>query len=487
MIGEDPGLRDPAGGDFRAERAVGYGCRVFAGAAAASAPTPARAAGAPPAYRAPGRERLDVGGVVEVDTIWDAALVRVIDDVVVAAGATLTIAAGARVEFVGFDGLRVVDGSLQAIGSPALPIVFTSECPADWRPDLDTRGAWNGLTFANVPADRDSSRLRWCEIECAKALPGIGRARPPRVGGALIDGMGGAILVVGGSPVVVSHCVLHRNLAERGGAVAAHYGAAPLLVNNLFHDNHATLRGGAIYASYSYPVVVHATVTANETSAPSAFIETACIDHFHSKPRHLGGIVWGNPTTYFAPLQIREPKAFYTRYCDIEHWLGGEGCLSADPLLDGPSEPPFAPQAGSPAIDAGSAAAMTPWLPARDLGGGPRIEGPAPDLGAYEWRAVTAAPSDAPVTAVLRAFPNPANPGTCLSWSQVEAGSGRLAVHDVAGRRVRTLAVGRFSAGRQTVAWDGRDDGGRRLPAGVYLARLETGRTVAMARLVMAP
>jgi hypothetical protein len=37
---------------------------------------------------------------------------------------------------------------------------------------------------------------------------------------------------------------------------------------------------------------------------------------------------------------------------------------------------------------------------------------------------------------------------------------------------VKTLARGRFEGGRHSVRWNGRDDGGRALAPGLYLARL---------------
>jgi flagellar hook assembly protein FlgD len=44
-------------------------------------------------------------------------------------------------------------------------------------------------------------------------------------------------------------------------------------------------------------------------------------------------------------------------------------------------------------------------------------------------------------------------------------------VLDVGGRRVWSRALP-GTAGRHRVAWDGRDSGGARVPAGVYFARL---------------
>jgi hypothetical protein len=78
----------------------------------------------------------------------------------------------------------------------------------------------------------------------------------------------------------------------------------------------------------------------------------------------------------------------------------------------------------------------------------------------------------------LAVGPNPA-PGSCvLSFSLASAGRGSLTVLDSGGRRVRTLETGALAAGAHAPPWDGRDDAGRRMPAGVYFASLRLGRQV---------
>jgi flagellar hook assembly protein FlgD len=47
-----------------------------------------------------------------------------------------------------------------------------------------------------------------------------------------------------------------------------------------------------------------------------------------------------------------------------------------------------------------------------------------------------------------------------------------LAVFDLRGRLVRTLVATELAAGRHTVAWNGRDEGGRNVPSGTYFYRL---------------
>ncbi len=70
------------------------------------------------------------------------------------------------------------------------------------------------------------------------------------------------------------------------------------------------------------------------------------------------------------------------------------------------------------------------------------------------------------------AYPNPFNPVTRLSFSTDRERALRLEILDLRGRRLRIVAEGSFANGEHSFQWDGRDDRGRVLPSGVYLARL---------------
>ena len=76
---------------------------------------------------------------------------------------------------------------------------------------------------------------------------------------------------------------------------------------------------------------------------------------------------------------------------------------------------------------------------------------------------------------LLPNVPNPFNPMTTLRFELPGAGTVRLSVFDVAGRRVRTLVDGALAAGSHEIVWDGRDAAGRDVGSGSYLARLEFG------------
>lgn len=87
---------------------------------------------------------------------------------------------------------------------------------------------------------------------------------------------------------------------------------------------------------------------------------------------------------------------------------------------------------------------------------------------------------------LLPPAPNPLRPGSPLRYAVPPPGGRlQLALFDVAGRRVRVLTDGPVASGRYATVWDGRDDAGRRVPSGVYFARLEFGKDLRTARLVL--
>jgi hypothetical protein len=62
-----------------------------------------------------------------------------------------------------------------------------------------------------------------------------------------------------------------------------------------------------------------------------------------------------------------------------------------------------------------------------------------------------------------------------------------LSIVDAAGRRVRALRGVATSAGTHAATWDGNDESGRRAPAGLYFALLDTDGARRTARIVLVP
>ena len=80
------------------------------------------------------------------------------------------------------------------------------------------------------------------------------------------------------------------------------------------------------------------------------------------------------------------------------------------------------------------------------------------------------------------AGPNPTAGDSRLSLMLSREGTARVVVYDVSGRALRTLADGWQSAGTHRLVWDGLDEGGAVVPAGLYFVRAEVaGRRMSLA------
>lgn len=73
------------------------------------------------------------------------------------------------------------------------------------------------------------------------------------------------------------------------------------------------------------------------------------------------------------------------------------------------------------------------------------------------------------------AYPNPFNPETVLSFSLAVEGPVTLRIYDLLGREVTTVLDDALPRGRHRAVWRARDDSGRPVAAGLYLAELRAG------------
>ena len=94
--------------------------------------------------------------------------------------------------------------------------------------------------------------------------------------------------------------------------------------------------------------------------------------------------------------------------------------------------------------------------------------------------------ADIPLPARLsQNVPNPFNPMTTISFSLPAGGRVTLVVYDVAGNRIRTLVNQDLEAGDHQVIWNGSDEGGRQVAAGIYLYRLDSGSVHEVKRMTL--
>ncbi len=76
--------------------------------------------------------------------------------------------------------------------------------------------------------------------------------------------------------------------------------------------------------------------------------------------------------------------------------------------------------------------------------------------------------------ALSQNYPNPFNPSTVIAYSLPRVTEIQLLVYNILGQRVRSLFEGRKEAGVYSVIWDGLNDRGEAVAAGLYFVRLES-------------
>ena len=118
---------------------------------------------------------------------------------------------------------------------------------------------------------------------------------------------------------------------------------------------------------------------------------------------------------------------------------------------------------------------------------------PATGVGGKEHQEHWFLPGDNPTSVAGPAVPfvlgqNVPNPFSALTTIPVVLAADAdvdLAVYDVAGRRVATVASGARARGGHEFAWDGTDDAGKRVSNGVYFYRLRAGNQVLTRKLLV--
>jgi uncharacterized delta-60 repeat protein len=83
-------------------------------------------------------------------------------------------------------------------------------------------------------------------------------------------------------------------------------------------------------------------------------------------------------------------------------------------------------------------------------------------------------------------WPNPTRQGASIAMQLATPGHVRMAIYDVSGRLVRTLATQRrLEAGSHSVTWDGRSDAGAPVASGVYVVRAERNHETQTRRITI--
>jgi hypothetical protein len=81
-------------------------------------------------------------------------------------------------------------------------------------------------------------------------------------------------------------------------------------------------------------------------------------------------------------------------------------------------------------------------------------------------------------------YPNPFNPVTTIRYDLPDDAYVTLIIHDMMGRRVRTLVDGPQTAGNRFTQWNGTNEQGRGVSAGLYLYTIQSPRFIKTHKMV---
>jgi hypothetical protein len=247
----------------------------------------------------------------------------------------------------------------------------------------------------------------------------------------VMNGIRGMDIWLASYDITIRNCRVMNNAGERngGGAYIGNQNPTPrtlVFENNLVQgnavsqDSMGVAQGGGVFL-FSYKgnyIVSNNIVVANEVQGstnphgggicvgvhPDDKIYLIGNTIYGNGADHAGGgifvnsgsvemynnIVYGNTAPLGGDISLSNPgskKGFNNNYSNLEGaWTSSGNNVNIDPLFVDPAHNNFHLQSTSPMRDAGtSAVSSPPGLPETDFQGNPRIVGPAPDIGAYEF------------------------------------------------------------------------------------------------------
>ena len=231
-----------------------------------------------------------------------------------------------------------------------------------------------------------------------------------------------------------------------GGGIVMNFSGA-MMTNVTVTDNTASFGGGVSVAN-SDVTLTHVTISGNTaTTSGGGFLSTP-----FSNNTLTNSIIWNN-----SPESIYAFATTTISYSDIQGGWGGEGNIDADPLFCNPDSSDFTLAENSPCVGTGESGV---------------------NMGAFGvgCEALSTDKDVIPLKYLLHQnYPNPFNPVTTLRYDLPENALVNITIYDMMGRQISTLVSSLQGADYKSIQWNGTNDAGQPVSAGVYLYRIEAG------------
>ncbi len=308
--------------------------------------------------------------------------------------------------------------------------------------------------------------------------------------GGVTSSGGGALRCGDGNPCIRNNIIV-SNSARYGGGIVLNFTGA-LIKNNIIAYDTAYGDyggGGAIwsYANSTEPKIIeNNTIVHNSGGGLRVWASSATVRN---------NIIWGN-----AGYQIFQSGGVVTvTYSNVQGGWSGEGNIDTDPFFAAEN---FYLSDISPCIDAGDTSAVyndpeDPGNPGyalwpsmgelrNDMGayGGPGRTGLGNVPAVYETPLV-----EKPYNLILLNYPNPFDQITEIRYEMRKSDlteNVSLKIYDITGRLIKEFPRSALDAQRQVpIFWDGRDNHGQLVNAGVYICQLKSGNRIVRRKMTV--
>ena len=236
--------------------------------------------------------------------------------------------------------------------------------------------------------------------------------------------------------------------------------------------------------------ILHSTITDNfekDFGSIASGLDLAVLDSASIDAKITNSIIWGNQHDVLgSDLRALNNVTVLATYSNIGtvsefplgNYTAGDAVTDIDPGFVDATNGDYNLAMGSQLINAG----LVVGLP---------FDGSAPDIGRFEFAESATStegvlPANAEAISIASVFPNP-----FVDVSRIEIDLDRsellgIKIYDILGREVRSYPEKQQPAGKITFEWNGRDDSGGKLSAGVYFIRAQAGHQARTARVVLA-
>lgn len=282
------------------------------------------------------------------------------------------------------------------------------------------------------------------------------------------------------SNIKVKNSIISGNSAWFGGGFAI-YGGNPIVEGCFLIHNVVNANGGAIVCLDGKPIIINCTISANNAGYAIGGIYCRSVA---SVVFVLNSIIWDNTPP---DIGIGSDDVLTAHFSNIKGGWNGQGNIDQDPQFTDFVYRDFTLQQNSPCIDAGTDL----WIENGDtlLQLVPnQYNGRRPDMGAWESPYVTGIDETMPHPQQFilhQNYPNPFNPTTTIRYQVPKTVNVKLKIYNTTGQLIRLLVNQTQTPGKHLTIWDGMNEVGQPVSAGVYFCRIEADNQILTRKMVL--